>query len=394
MIREFYSLDRNKPTIGLLMMLKNEKKRLHVTLESLIDSDSGVKYVDAIIVYDTGSTDNTKEIVKDFCEKHKINLYMKEGEFVNFSVSRNVSLDFADTIDVKYLLLMDCNDEIRDGFELRKIAEINMNSIHTAFLVKQHWKSKDYDSYYNVRFVKARTGWRYKGSVHEYMSNSDDHQQKHPVGKIMGKFLLFQDRTQDDDKTGKRFKRDKILLLSDYKSDPVEPRTLFYLAQTCSCLGQEEEAFYYYKLRTTLEGFQEEKFHAYLRCGNISIGLQHDWYESFAWFMKAFEHTPRVEPLLRIVSHYMNKKNWLLAFHFCKMACDLPFPKDLILFVDYHSYIHQRWHLMGIIGYYANQFDTGKEACKKAIESDVLPDCDRKNLQFYLDRELELAKKN
>ena len=74
-------------------------------------------------------------------------------------------------------------------------------------------------------------------------------------------YIIKEHETKDDDKSLKRFKRDKELLMSDYKNDKNEPRTLFYLAQTCSCLGEHDEAYFFYRLRTELEAFQEEKFH-------------------------------------------------------------------------------------------------------------------------------------
>ena len=54
--------------VALLMMVKNEHKRLLVSLESTIG------YVNSIVVYDTGSTDDTIEILQNFSAKYKINL--------------------------------------------------------------------------------------------------------------------------------------------------------------------------------------------------------------------------------------------------------------------------------------------------------------------------------
>ena len=39
--------------IALVMMVKNEQKRLNVTLNSVLG------YVDSLVIYDTGSIDNT-----------------------------------------------------------------------------------------------------------------------------------------------------------------------------------------------------------------------------------------------------------------------------------------------------------------------------------------------
>ena len=157
----------NNIHIAVLMMVKNEKKRIQVTLNSVRN------FADSLIVFDTGSTDETIQIFKDFSKESGIPLRLMEGEFVNFSESRNKSLDFADTFeDVDYFLLLDCNDELKGGEHLRVFAEENKNSKSTGFLMAQEWWSGKYDKYYNMRFVKAREGWRFQGSVHEWMKNT------------------------------------------------------------------------------------------------------------------------------------------------------------------------------------------------------------------------------
>lgn len=378
--------------IAALLMVKNEKKRLQITLNSVVG------FVDSLVIFDTGSTDNTIEICKEFSERTNIPLRLKEGSFVNFSISRNESLDFADSFpDIDYLLLLDTNDELRNGKQLRQCAEEYVGNPSTGFLLCQEWFSGSYDKYFNVRFIKAHQKWRYIGSVHEYIKTSDEENDKHPIVKLPDSIVLYQDRTQDDDKSGKRFTRDKELLYEDYKKDPTEPRTVFYLAQTCSCLNQIDESLFYYKIRSTLEGFQEEKFHAFLRSGELSQKLGHDWHDSFIWFIKAFEHSQRVEPLLYISIYYINIKLWTLAYTFLKLACNLPYPTDAILFVNKNDYDYKRWHLMGIVAYYVGQYMDGKNACKIAIDYtknnndvNINYDLDEKNLKFYIDKETEL----
>lgn len=378
-----------KPHIALLMMMKNEKKRLHVSLESVKD------YVDSFVVYDTGSTDNTLEILKDFTDKHKIPLRLKQGEFVNFAVSRNVSLDFADSFeDIDFLLLLDVNDELRGGEYLRKFAEEHMNTEYNAFLMCQEWWSGKNDKYFNTRFIRAHKGWRYKGSVHEWMYDSFELKDGPPVMKMPPNIVLYQDRTQDDDKSSKRFHRDKELLLADYKKDPTEPRTLFYLAQTCGCLGQYEEALYYNKLRADVDGFVEEKFHAILRAGEMSQALNQPWDVTMAYYMKAVELIPRAEPLIKIAQHYNKEKKWLLAFTFANMACCLPYPNEAILFIDNQCYMYFRWHVLSIVAFYCDRHREGKLACLKALEAKPDSEADKKNLDWYEKTENEAKSKN
>ena len=368
--------------IALLMMVKNEHKRLLVSLESTIG------YVNSIVVYDTGSTDDTIEILQNFSAKYKIPLRLKQGEFENFAASRNVALDFADTFDdIDYLLLMDTNDEIRGGENLRKFCFAYKDKPNTGFLLCQEWFSGFYDKYYNVRMIKNRKGWRYRGRVHEYMKNTryenDEAAQADGdvVIRIEQDVVLYQDRTQDDDKTGKRFIRDKALLLQDHLDDPTEPRTVFYLAQTCSCTGDAEESLKYYTLRTTLEGFWEERFHAYYRCGDLTESLKQPWDVSMKWYIKAFEYAARAEPLIKIAEYYKDK-NWFLSFSFADMACKLVYPHHCILFVDKQAYEYKRWHVLGISGWYSGFRNEGKIGCIRAIEV-ANQEVDKNNLLFY-----------
>jgi glycosyltransferase involved in cell wall biosynthesis len=379
--------------VACVMMVKNESARLRVTLDSVASS------IQSMIIYDTGSEDDTLDILRQWSSETSIPLYLLQGSFVDFSTSRNQLLDFADTLtDPDVYLLMDCNDELRHGESIPSIVSNSPNV--TAWFVKQHWFSGVDTQYYNVRLLRARTPWRYQGVVHEYLQwNGSTPKSTIPRADPL---VLFQDRTLDDDKSQRRFKRDVQLLLAAYEQDPSEPRTVFYLAQSYSCCGQLLEAYTYYKKRLVLKGFEEERFHSLTRLGDIvSIvyATRDQWkqiihssysalFESFTpelalmWYLKAVEHTVRVEPLLGIVSYYRQKKQWYLAYQFVRMACELPYPDQASLFVDANAYAYTRYHLMGIIGYYANQFEDGRQACVKAIEARNL-DIDQKNLQWY-----------
>jgi glycosyltransferase involved in cell wall biosynthesis len=376
-----------KVHIAVLMMVKNEQKRLLVSLESIKD------IADSLVIFDTGSTDTTIQICRDFSDKYKIPLRLKQGEFVNFSTSRNVALDFADSFeDINYILLLDTNDELRGWEHLRKYAEDNFEKDISTYLVRQEWFSGITNTYFNMRFVKVRKGWRYKGVVHEYITNQDPIEDK-KSSRLPPNIILYQDRTQDDDKTKKRFLRDEILLSAEYKKDPTEPRTVFYLAQTYSCLGDYEKALYYYRIRTTLIGFYEERFESCLKCGDFSEKLDLDWYDCFAWYMKAFELIPRVEPLLRIGEHYIKIKNWMFAYTILDMACKLNYPDNCILFIDRIAYEYKRWHSLSLAAYYANHIQEGKKACIKAIENgtknNINVDRDKLNLEIYEKKEAE-----
>lgn len=367
-----------KVHIATLIMAKNEEKRIKVTLDSVVNVAS------SIVIYDTGSTDNTLNIAKEFCENNNIPLRLKQGEFVDFATSRNVSLDFADEfIDIDFILLLDVNDELRGGNELKNICKKLKEKTTgcTGYLLCQEWYSGDVSKYYNMRLIKARSGWRYVGVVHEWLSNFNG--ENRSPDKIPDTITIYQDRTQDCEKSGKRFITDRILLEKEHLKNPTEPRTLFYLAQTCGCIKDNASAYRYYKLRVSLEGFYEERYYSMYKCGELTEKLNHPWEVSLGWYMKAYETIRRVEPLLKIAEHYISIKQWDIAFHFLNLSIQLEYPLNNVLFVDKKAYDYKRWHLLGIVGFYCKKMVEGKNGCIQALKNQPESEIDKQNLKFY-----------
>ena len=382
-----------KDRLALVMMIKNEEKRIEVSYDS-------VKNVcDTFVILDTGSTDRTIEITREYCKNNNITLHLKQLPFVNFEKSRNDLLDFADEALAHhyFMLLLDCNDELRNHSELVGFIESYTNGkTQTGFHLRQQWwTGHSLDTYFNIRMTISHFGWRFKGVVHEYICRSVGKDGPVDILKL-DNVILFQDRTKDDNKSQLRFKRDKDLLYAEYLRNPTDPRTLFYLAQTCSCLGQLQEAYEYNLLRTKYEGFLEEVFHAYYRLGGLALRMNHPWEECLGWYLKAYSHSKRVEPLVSIAEYYLTRdafgkptKDYHLAFTFINEACKLNYPHQQILFIDKQKY-QQRWSLMGQIGFYVNRFTEGKDGCIKALTYGEDAN-EMNNLLMYLRREQQLA---
>lgn len=346
---DFVFKERKK--LGLAMMVKNEHLRLEISLNSLIN------IVDCLIIFDTGSTDDTIEILQNFSKTHNIPLHLKQGEFTDFATSRNVLLEFADPF-ADFLLLMDCNDELQNGPYLRKFVNSEVSPRCIAWLLLQSWFSgHQTDQYENIRLIKTKHDFIYKEPVHEYIHSKkwDNSQKDFDAPASLYKVVLYQDRTQDDDKTGKRFIKDLPILQNCVKKNPNNARAVFYLAQTYMCLRNIRMGYKMSKIRVAMGGWSEEVYHSYMRLGDCAFALNAPWEECFLWYTKAFDCIPRVEPLLRILIHYENKGNFFSAFLYAQQCIDLIYPRFCRLFVNCVAYEYERWHHSSIVAYHVNK---------------------------------------
>lgn len=356
----------NECKLACVIMVKNESKRIQVTLESILG------YAHYVIIYDTESTDNTLDIIRTFCTTHDLLLFIKEGTFVDFSTSRNVLLEFADDIarnnPIEYLLLLDCNDELRDGDKLIDMCNEYKSRLDiSAFLIRQEWFCGDVDilTYYNVRLIKPCYGWRYVGVVHEYIKNEHPSQ----ITKCPSNIYLFQNRVLDDDKSRNRAYKDMELLLSEYNKNPNNERTVFYLAQTYDGLKMYDNAFTFYSKRIKMGSYQEEVYQSLFKMGEIGLSMRETTYE-YSWekiihyLLSAYQCINRVEPLLLITEYYRSTNEWALAYIFIRQAYDLELDKDCNLFVNRYYYEYYRYHLYYLVCFHCGKREESYRVCK------------------------------
>jgi hypothetical protein len=333
--------------LAVAMMLKNEHQRLPVTLKTL----EGL--ITNLIIFDTGSEDDTIQICEKWCQQNNVKFDCKQGTFVDFSTSRNVLLDLAESIpDYDFLLQLDCNDEVQGGKVLLEECEKYMDRPEKVFMMRQKWKQgRHVNKYLNARLTKRLHGWRYKAVVHEYLAP--------PPGENLGdrpriseEVILYQDRDDDDDKTSKRFQRDEKMLSKEVE-EKGDSRDIFYLAQTKSCLGKHDEAYNLYQRRgDIMEGFHEERFHSYLRSAEICFAHKKNIELGISNALKAAMVDYRVEPLLMLAKIFRHLQEWDIAYFFSRATQKMPYPINNILFISDHDYVYERYLQHSIICYY------------------------------------------
>lgn len=144
--------------ISLCMIVKNEEKNLYKCLNSV------KKYVDEIIIVDTGSDDKTKEIAKLFTQ----DIY--DFTWCNdFSKARNFSLEKA---KYDWILILDGDEEIIE-FDDMEIKEFIKKYPEYIGRIKRlniiDGRNKENESIYTERVNRFfnKKNFHYQGNIHE-----------------------------------------------------------------------------------------------------------------------------------------------------------------------------------------------------------------------------------
>jgi len=309
------------PTICLNMIVKNESKIITRLLQSVLP------IIDCYCICDTGSTDNTEEVIVNFFKNHKITGKIIKEPFKNFAYNRNHALKACVGMS-DYVLLLDA-DMLLQITNFKKDFLLNYD---TCFILQGN-----VDFYYqNIRFVKNNGLFSYTGVTHEYVNIPDN--SRHVAINKDDLFIL--DINDGGAKTDK-YERDIRLLLDGIKESPNNDRYHFYLANSYFDTGIFDKAIEYYNKRVDLGGWDQEIWYSKYRIGLCYKGLS-KMNDAVASWLEAFNYKPdRLENMYEIISYYREISKHNLAFCFYRLSKTILDQKvDREQYLFYHSDVY------------------------------------------------------
>ncbi|MBP1969339.1 glycosyltransferase involved in cell wall biosynthesis [Virgibacillus natechei] len=274
--------------ISACMIVKDEADILEETLDSIKEA------CDEIIIVDTGSTDNTKEIAKKYTDR------VYDFEWVDdFSAARNTAYSYA-TKD--YIFFMDADDYLPKE-ERKKLLQLKENlddsvdavTIFTVLSVDEFGNPAF--KYRRHRLSKRSNNFKWHGTVHEYLAIS---------GTILHSDIAVYHRVPNKKKrTDKKHRNLKIYENQLQNGEVFSPRDMFYYANELKDHAEFEKAIKRYnQFLDSKKGWIEDNIRACIYLADCYMCLGNHQREVESLTRSFVYDTPRPEVSCRLGDMY------------------------------------------------------------------------------------------
>ena len=332
-------------TICLNMIVKNES---HVILETLENICKYIK-LDYWIISDTGSTDNTKQIIADFFNDKEIKGEFHDCEWKDFAYNRTYALQKAYGKS-DYILFFDADDKI--------VGELNLPGklIHDSY----NFIFGNNNYYIRPLLVKNDIKWYYEGVLHEFLTCD---KQDVKTDTIFGNYHVISGRTGNRNKNPNKYQDDAIVLEKAYYDavktvNELQYRYAFYCAQSYKDCDNVNKAIEWYKKRieTVKKGWNQETYYSALMIGNLYKQLNDYVNAIYYWNLTIDIDCERYEGIMNIIQFYRERQNYTLAYKYYQMLQPNPSINNK-LFVCKNDYYFRKDYEFSIIAYYVGKYD-------------------------------------
>ena len=298
----------NNLKICVYAICKNESKFIKRWLESIKDADY-------ICVLDTGSTDNSLELLKEA----KVILGEKTFEKFRFDEARNEALKLIPK-DADVCISIDIDEVALPGWKeaIKKVWQPNTTRLRYTY----NWSLDEFDrpkvSFYQDKIHNKDYIW--VNAVHEILK----YQGKEEVYAQSEELVInhYPDQTKP---------RSSYLPLLEIavSEDPENDRNMHYLGREYMYYGKWEEAINTLRKHLNLKNatWKDERcasMRFIARCYNNML----DFISARVWLEAAVKEAPHLrDPLVELALLYYQNKDWQNVIYYCNIAKNIPINK-------------------------------------------------------------------
>ena len=194
-------VNQNDKTICLNMIVKNESHIIASTLKNILEH---VK-IDYWVISDTGSTDDTVDIIQEFFKERNIDGELFQDGWKDFGTNRSKALEHAYNKS-DYIFIFDADDLIHGQIALPIHFDKDMYQL----------PFENPTSYYRSVLISNRMRWKYNGVLHEMLANID------PIKSeefLLGNFYIQSRRLGNRSKNPNKYIDDAVILANAYQNE-------------------------------------------------------------------------------------------------------------------------------------------------------------------------------
>ena len=251
---------KNK-TVCLNMIVKNEA---HIIIETF---DNILKYIPFTywVISDTGSTDGTQQVIKDYFKSKNIEGELFQDEWRDFGHNRTQALKHAYK-KTEYLFIFDADDSIHGSFKLPEPHLFNKEMYNLKF-------GGDNIAYHRPLLINNHFRWKFNGVLHEFLTCVD---KKIEGYLIIGDYYIESGRKGSRSKDPDKYKKDAEILKNAYYVEIAKPdkglsnRYAFYCAQSYKDSRMVKDAIEWYTMvADKLDTWVQERYYSCFILGDL-----------------------------------------------------------------------------------------------------------------------------
>ena len=354
-------------TICLNMIVKNES---HIIVQTLTNLCTYVNF-DAYYISDTGSTDNTMDLIRAFFKERGVPGHIEQVEWRDFGFNRTLALQMAFN-KTDYLFIFDADDSIHGDFCLPE------HLTHDAYQLKLGQSFV----YLRTLIVNNRKRWRFVGVLHEYIACVDKEESS---SAIQGEYYVESGRGGSRSKDPNKYIKDAAVLERGYNEEGggggggggdrgLAERYAFYCAQSWMDAGPAyiDKAIEWYLRVLTQNNWTQEKYYSALCLGDL-YNKKGDKYNSFKYYSKTMEYDEeRIEGIASVMEILRADGNHMMVnalYHKYKGYNKFPQNKLFLATDKYHDIIEYN---NSISAFYISDKRSGYECCKTILRHNIM----------------------
>lgn len=371
------------PTICLNMIVKNEA---HIIKELF---DSVYKYIDYYVIVDTGSTDKTIDVIKEYFKEKDINGEVIEHNFktctchgkkykqyswFHFGWNRSYAIKCCSG-KADYIMVMDADDVIKGDIILFNDCDIDCYNGKIK-------SGGDYGTEY-IRPVifknSSKLNWQYQCGIHEFLYCD----LTYTTDTLKGEYYIDSRRLGDRSKDDKKYLRDAEICETLITDEPQYiSRYTFYCAQSYYDAKLYEKAIEMYNKRIELGDWEEEIYYSYYKIGSCKIELKKSENEIIEAFQTCYNKYPyRAEPLFQIIEYYRNNSKYDKVWKYYDDVIKITIP-NVSLFITKSIYEWRLYDSCAICIYYCDKYKESFDLWMKVLKEKKYPSYEYERLKM------------